>query len=263
MTEHQQPNFDSRTFVPFSARLTAAMRAKETLRENPLFEDPFASKLAGSDGFELLEKKFTQQDIAYLATRTRYFDDFIVSGCAEIRQVVILGAGMDTRAFRLSLPPNTTIYELDQSIVLDYKNSILQAYSPQCQRYTIEADLRKPWKHLLLEQSFNINLPSIWLLEGLVMYLTIPIVDDILSTISTLASQGSKLGLDTVNLKALEYDGPFKGHFQFGIDDPQKYLTTYEWKSTVKKPGDEGAFPERFTECLPPQEVFFVTANRN
>lgn len=262
MTEDKHSKFNSNNFVPFSARLTAAMRAKETLKANPLFKDPFASSLAGSDAFELLEKKFSPQDIVYLAVRTRYFDDFILSACTEASQLVILGAGMDTRAYRLSLPPHTVAYELDQSIVLDYKTSILQAYSPKCERYTIEADLTQPWEHLLLEKGFNVNLPSIWLLEGLLMYLTKPVVDNILSTISTFTTPGSKLGLDTVNLKALEYEGPFKGHFQFGINHPEEYLSNYGWKSIVKQPGNKEVSFNRFTECSPPEQVFFVTAQK-
>lgn len=267
MIQDQNSRLDSANFVPFSARLVAAMRAKEKLRDNPIFEDPFAESLAGSDAFKLLEQQFTEQDIAYLAVRTRYFDDFILSATAEANQVVILGAGLDTRAFRLSLPASTVVYELDKSVIFDYKSSVLQAYSPQCQRYAMEADLTQPWEHLLLEKDFKPNLPSIWLLEGLLMYLNPSVVDNIFSTISTLASAGSKLGLDMINVKALDYE-PFKGYFQCGIDNPEEYLQSNGWEPIVIQPGDEQAHFNRYTEPLPPREVadvpraFIATATR-
>lgn len=257
----------STAFVPFSARLTAAMRAKETAREDSLFKDIFADRLAGSEAYELLEQKFTAQDIAYLAVRTRYFDDFIVSACSDANQLVILGAGMDTRSFRLSIPINTKVYELDQPDVHAYKKSILQKYSPKCQRHIIESDLSQPWMHLLLEKGFDVDAPSVWLLEGLLMYLDPLVVDDLLSTISSLVNSESKLVLDTVNVKGLEYE-PFKGHFRFGVDCPEEYLAKYGWKATVKQPGDEEASFDRFTESFPPREVpdigriFLITAER-
>jgi methyltransferase (TIGR00027 family) len=266
--EHPTKPLDASTFVPFSARLVAAMRARETAREDALFQDPFADQLAGPEAYKLLDQKFTPQDIAYLAVRTRYFDDFIQSAAPEAHQLVIVGAGMDTRAFRLPLPEQTIVYELDQSAVLAYKNSILEDYAPQYQRHTIAADVTQPWKTLLIEAGFDPDLPSIWLLEGLLMYLSEAAVHDILTTVSTLANPNSKLILDMINLKTLKYQ-PFKGYFKFGTDHPESYLARYGWESIVKQPGEDGASFGRFPEPSPTPKgspdvsrAFLITAQR-
>jgi methyltransferase (TIGR00027 family) len=265
VTAAENHRSDATTFVPFSARLTAAMRAQETARDDSLFEDDFAHRLAGPEAFKLLEEQFTAQDTAYLAVRTRYFDDFILAAMAEARQIVILAAGMDTRAFRLSLPPDATVYELDQPEVLAHKAAILQTAAPACRHCAIAADLSQDWKPLLLAQGYRTDLPSIWLLEGLLMYLTQPVVHTLFSTLSGLLSPGSKLGLDTVNLKGLEYE-PFKGYFRFGMDRPEAFLADYGWQATVKQPGEQGADFGRFPNALPPRDVpdvariFLVTA---
>ena len=96
--------------VARSSQLMAAIRALETKRPDRLFEDPLAARLAGSEIIAQVEPKLKEdekQGRPYVATRTRFFDDFMVSSAFQIGQVVILGAGMDTRAFRLPLPPET------------------------------------------------------------------------------------------------------------------------------------------------------------
>jgi methyltransferase (TIGR00027 family) len=96
--------------VSKTAFTMAAKRAIENQRSDRLFADPFAEKLATSEIDRLLEK-WKKQDGDYdrikfirtrfVAVRTRFFDDFLMSVAAKTSQVVILGAGMDTRAFRL------------------------------------------------------------------------------------------------------------------------------------------------------------------
>jgi methyltransferase (TIGR00027 family) len=242
-------------FVPFSARLMAAIRAKETARADRLFNDSFAASLAGDEAFLVLEQQLTQKDIAYVAVRTRFFDDFLLNGSKEINQVVILASGMDTRAYRLLWPSETKIYELDRDQVLETKKTILRDAEPACQHYSlVAADLTQPWSHLLLEQRYQTNLPSIWLLEGLLMYLTELEVRQLLQTISQLTVSGSYLGLDLVNVKSIEYE-PYKGYFRSGFDFPAKLLAEYGWKAEVTQPGDEKAHFNRYLDKLPPLEV--------
>ena len=61
-----------------------------------------------------------------MVLRTRYFDDFLerISSLDEIRQVVFLAAGFDTRAFRLKWPAGVRVFEMDQPSVLDYKETV-------------------------------------------------------------------------------------------------------------------------------------------
>src|SRR5262249_10111827 len=80
-----------------------------------------------------------------LVIRTKFFDDFLLHATREqeIRQVVLLAAGMDTRAFRLTWPPHTLLFELDQPELLTQKEQILASAgaSPACWYRTLGIDL--------------------------------------------------------------------------------------------------------------------------
>ena len=247
-----KPELDK--FVPFTARLMAAMRAKETERTDRLFSDPFAHCLAGKEAFTFVERQLKKQDRAYIAVRTHFFDSFLLTQSEKANQIVILASGMDTRAYRLPWSSETKIYELDQTQVIETKTAILADATSLSQHYAICADLTQPWSHLLLEQGYQPTSPSVWLLEGLLMYLTETQVRQLLETISQLSPINSYLGLDLVNVKSIEYE-PYKGYFRSGFDEPEELLAEYGWKAEVTQPGDEGANFGRYTNRLPPRDV--------
>lgn len=85
--------------------------------------------------------------------------------------MVILGAGLDSRAFRLDWLPETRVYEIERPEVLQYKDSILKDVPAKCRHTKIAADLTDDWVDGLLSQGFCTACPSIWLLEGVLMYL--------------------------------------------------------------------------------------------
>jgi methyltransferase (TIGR00027 family) len=254
MTQPVPTKPDPDKFVPFTARLMAAMRAKETARPDRLFNDFLAAQLAGEEAFAFLEQNLTEEDRPYVAVRTRFFDNFLLDVCAEANQIVILASGMDTRAYRLPWSSETKIYELDQAQVLETKTAILVDAIPKSQHYIIPADLTQPWSHLLLEQGYQPNLSSVWLLEGLLMYLTERQVRQLLQTISQLTNGDSYLGLDLVNVKGMESE-PYKGYFRSGFDFPEELLAEYRWKAEVIQPGDDGAHFCRYTNKLPPRDI--------
>lgn len=243
-------------FVSFTAHMMAVIRAQETQRHDRLFNDPFAAQLAATEAFAIVEHRLTPQDKAYVAVRTRFFDDFLLEVVAKVEapQVVILASGMDARAFRLPWPPGTQVYELDCREVLESKAVILKDVPPTCKHYEIAADLRQPWQHLLLGQGYRDNFPSVWLLEGLLMYLTEPEVHNLLQAISNLAVAGSQLGLDLINTKSVEYE-PYRGHFRSGFDNPEALLAEYGWEAEVIQPGEEGANFGRYLHQLPPRDI--------
>src|SRR6266699_6751320 len=94
--------------VAGTAYWIAAARARETARPDRLFEDPYAAALAGDRGRRMLERAEapTGRPNPFLPIRTRHFDDVLVAEAGRDRpgQVVLLGAGLDTRGFRLPLP---------------------------------------------------------------------------------------------------------------------------------------------------------------
>ena len=133
----------------------AAARAAETRSADPLISDPYAQVFldAAGDGVwnwhsapqlppELVELEpdlplQMQAMVDYMASRTAFFDRFFLEARgAGISQAVILAAGLDSRSWRLAWPPGTTVYELDQTRVLEFKASTLAAHGaePRCNR---------------------------------------------------------------------------------------------------------------------------------
>ncbi len=266
------PAKESEEFVPFSARLMAAMRAKESKRLDRLFNDPFASELAGEEALTFLEQNFKAQDQAYVILRTYFFDNFLLSTSKEVDQVVILASGMDTRAYRLPWSSAIKIYELDQLPILETKKTILQEVVPKCQHCNIGADLTQSWSHLLLAQGYQPKLPSAWLLEGLLVYLNESEVFQLLKIISQLTAIGSYLGLDLANIKAVEnVHEPYKSYFRFGCDRPEELLAEYGWEAEAIDVGDKRVHfdLERFINQFSSPDIpnvnrgFFVRAKKN
>lgn len=251
----------------------AALRAKESRRSDRLFWDPFAAQLAGKAAMEFAETKSQPRDIAYLAMRTKIFDDLfqnVLFGdkITAISQVVLLAAGMDSRAYRLSWPEHTHLYELDFAEILAYKENMLGGVLPRCKRTAIAADLTQPWIHLLLERGYQRDRPSLWLLEGLLMYLQASQCDRLLQEIASLIVSGSVLGLDLIDRQTLQRDRENSGYFQFGIDDPIGFLAQYGWTAKIVEPADFNINGDRFRYFLTGDQTvdtvrpFLITARR-
>lgn len=261
-------------FVPLTSTLTAAVRALETERPERLFNDPFAASLAGSEGFDLLEpkKKIMSEDgTIYITIRTRFFDDFLSSSLSELHQVVILGVGMDARAYRLPWKPNVHLYELDRPEVLARKNFILKETPAKCHRHSVAANLTQSWSDLLVAAGFLVDFPSLWLLEGVLVYLSEAEVNNLLKGISELSATNSRLGADLVNLKFLQnYQKEFAvgKYWHFGCDNPEKLFASYGWKASVIHPGEEDTGFNRFNRKYPSRNVpnvertFWVRASK-
>ena len=127
---------------------TASVRALESCRPDHLFTDPWADALAGETGAAWIEQR-NEVSVLPIVLRTRYFDDFIQQVMAEetLRQIVLLGAGLDTRAYRLNWPQDAEYFEVDQPPILEYKNKILDQLGAKskCWRQAIGIDLTESW----------------------------------------------------------------------------------------------------------------------
>src|SRR5215212_6820134 len=142
------PMDSSRQAVAGTGLLVAAIRAKESTREDRLFSDPYAHKLAGDTGRALLEAAIAdagERSTIQIVVRTRFLDEALLRAAAVASQVGILAAGMDARAYRLEWPAGTTVYELDQPAVIAAKNDLLAADEPRCRRVPIGVDLADDW----------------------------------------------------------------------------------------------------------------------
>lgn len=211
--------WDIATSVGTTAVMVAAARAAETRSDAPLISDPFAQVLVERSGAgmwaaianeEMGEKiraidpeieQIMQNNINYQAVRTRFFDDFFDQASrAGLRQVVILAAGLDSRAYRLPWPGGTTVYEIDQPLVLQYKRQTLDEYgaAPTATRREVPADLRDDWPAALKAQGFDPAVPTAWLAEGLLMYLPTDAQDRLFELIAELSAQGSRIAVEAV-----------------------------------------------------------------
>ncbi len=111
---------------------------------------------------------------------------------------MILAAGLDARSWRLPWPDGTTVYELDQDRVLDFKASTLSEHGadPTCHRVAVAVDLRQDWPTALQQAGFDPSAPSVWSIEGLLMYLPAAAQDLLFARIQDLAAPGSRIAVE-------------------------------------------------------------------
>jgi methyltransferase (TIGR00027 family) len=251
---------NSDDFVSLTASFMAAIRALETEREHPLFQDPFAAQLAGSQALEIVKGQASQQQSQFIAqnstieqiiARTRFFDDFLMAATLEVKQVIILAAGMDTRVFRLPWVGGIQVYELDKPSVLEKKIELLQDIPARCRRCVLPVDLTKPWFDQLVDRGYQANVPSVWLLEGLLMYLHEAEVLQLLTTIAQGAAPGSQLGADLLNNRALKSKDMAAQYWHFGTDYPETLLPDGEWSAEVFRSDEETAKHNRIVLPTP------------
>ena len=155
-----------------TARWVAYHRAEESERADALFSDPYARKLAGVRG-ELIGKQMNNG--MYIAIRTLLFDTLILEQLARapIDMVVNLGAGLDTRAYRLNLPHNLRWVEVDFPDIIDIKKTALTGEQTSCTLDFVALDLAEiPLRrHLFSKLAAQATL-ALLISEGLLMYLT-------------------------------------------------------------------------------------------
>jgi len=169
-------SWDITESVGATALSVAAARAVETVAADPLIRDQFAYLLVSTAGQPWARlassldwigddhhgRRAHRLSVDYQAVRTHYFDSYFAEAAAAgIRQVVILAAGLDSRAFRLDWPAGTTVYEIDQPQVVHYKTTTLESAgaAPTADRRPIQVDLRDDWAAALTAAGFASQYP--------------------------------------------------------------------------------------------------------
>lgn len=204
--------WDITTSVGSTALFVAAARALEAQKPDPLAVDPFAEVFCRAVGgpwsavldgdapdHPLKTEEFGRHFVTFQAARTRYFDTYFRRAAqAGVRQVVLLAAGLDSRAYRLEWPAGTTVYELDQPQVLDFKRDTLAAHgaTAKAERREIAVDLRDDWPQALRDSGFRADEPSAWIAEGLLIYLPASAQEQLFTGIDALAGSGSHLAVE-------------------------------------------------------------------
>ena len=252
-----------------TAILVAAARAAESAAGDRLFDDPFASAFvaAASAASPAIaeavargagDEAINQARRDAVAVRTRFCDDYLLAatrgGC---RQVVLLAAGLDARAFRLAWPDGVRLWELDTPELFAFKEPALAALgaTPRCERAVVPVDLREDWPHTLRDAGFNPDQPTAWLIEGLIMYLAEDERDRLLDRMGGLSAMGSRLALDhrggflsTPRVTSADDPTGERAAARFAalaaaaasdrsLTEPEAWLGAHGWRATVEETG--------------------------
>ena len=268
--------------VSDSSRSIAALRAIETERGGAgLFADPFAAALAGEAALARVRARGGAGDNGRIAIRTRFFDDAVKDALARCDdgkgpwQVVLLGAGLDTRAWRLTPPASAprarAVFEVDVREVLDGKHALLrrepltlsETYAAVRSNLNAPRETRGGWARGLRRAGHDPSLRTAWVLEGLLYYLEPRVVDDVLRGTASLSAPGSMLVASVVNRASLrratsgaktsKKKKSAKSAWASHCDAPEREFAETGWETrTVAQPGDPSADYGRWRGAPPP-----------
>jgi len=205
----------------------AAVRAAESVQADPLFADPLAPAFVRAaqtlwpvdradradhddhddhDGRD--DRRRVGALIFWIRVRTRFLDDVVTDACADgCRQFVVLGAGLDARAFRLPFPADARCFEADLPPVLAFKEQVVRdgGFVPACERIVVPTDLAGAWPADLERAGFDPARRTTWLAEGLLAYLTEATRETVIDDVTARSVPGSRFGLTvaTVDRRAV------------------------------------------------------------
>jgi methyltransferase (TIGR00027 family) len=161
--------------VSDTALWIAGYRAQETERSDAAFKDPFARKLAGEAGKQMVETTPHTEQMAFaMVTRTTAIDRLVhLAVLKGVDTVINLGAGLDTRPYRMELPKQLLWIEVDFPHVIEYKSKMLAVDKPVCQLERLATDLSQSnERRKILEALGARTKKALIITEGVVAYLT-------------------------------------------------------------------------------------------
>jgi methyltransferase (TIGR00027 family) len=274
MARTDDDTWDLASSVGATATMVAAARAMASKTEQPLINDPFAEPLVRAVGLDLFTRlasgDLTPADLQddtddspapqrmtdNMAVRTKFFDEYFIDATnAGIKQAVILASGLDARAYRLPWPAGTTVYEVDQPQVIEFKSRTLAELGaePTAYRRAVAIDLRDDWPAALRAAGFDPDQPSAWSAEGLLGYLPPDAQDRLLDTITALSAPGSRIATESGPTRDPAHEERIKARFRtvserwrkHGLDldmtelvyfgdrnEPAAYLSDHGWQMT-------------------------------
>lgn len=227
--------------VSDTARWIAIYRAMESERPDAIFRDPYARRLGGARGEEILRKLPKGRESSWaLIVRTKLFDEMVLERVQRdnIDLVVNLAAGLDTRAFRLDLPATLRWVDVDLPGILNYKTEMLQGETPHCRYEAITTDLTDARARDALFAQLGSSASRVLVItEGLLVYLDAAQVQALALALHAIPSFGWWLS-DLSNHKLLELlekqwgatlargNAPMK----FAVDDPESFFAPLGWR---------------------------------
>lgn len=202
----------------YTALPIAAARAVAHDRSGAAINDPLAMKLVAG------ETKLVRAgaNVEYMTLRKLIGDELVLEAHERgTRQIVSIGAGMDSRAFRLGLL-DATFFEVDKQGLFDVKEPLVVGVPLQCEARHIvvgtvgQMDLAASLRAV----GFDSTRPAVWLMEGLFPYLTVPIMSQLAQDIGALSASGSSLWGDGFSKTSVDRGMTFHGvPFESGFDN--------------------------------------------
>jgi len=234
--------------VSDTAFLVAGFRGMETDRPDPLFRDPLAWKLAGEHGRKIVETAPRRFLGAWsVVIRTVIIDSFIQDAITGgVDTVLNLGAGLDTRPYRMDLPKDLRWIEVDYPHVIDLKEERLADEQPNCALERVKLDLTNRTARQKFFAEVNASAGGILVLtEGVTPYLT---EDDVGALADDLKGLDKLHGwiIDYFSPKALNYGRKMRARFmqaapfRFQPKDWFAFFEEHGWRAQkVRYLGDE------------------------
>ena len=246
------------TGPPLTAVGVAVIRARETQRDDRLYADPYAARFveaaqqayldpSAPEGAERTWATVLQLADAMYEARTigvRIVDDALTEAATAGRtQIVLIGAGLDTHAFRLTWPSPVKLFEIDLPELFTFKEPILRDAVATCERHLIEADLAAgDWPEALVANGFDPAIPTHWVDHALVTLPTDTARSGV-EAITRLSAPGSRYGFPTMGrqsfdttLKSVEGAADLyrtMSNVDRGLgDDARQWIETLGWSAS-------------------------------
>jgi methyltransferase (TIGR00027 family) len=217
MTAVLHPRWDPAERIGAEALSASAFRALAARLHPGMFDDPLAGHV--TEGSSALRRVARGEidlavddvrqwfaDSAFVAARTKYFDDFVLDARDHgVRQLVLLGSGLDARAHRLDLPSDMVVFDVDEPAVIAVKNAMAARLrvEPTAAYRPVGVDLaagwgtrRRGWPIALERAGFDANRPAAWVAEAALHRLSTGGQQRLVRTVTALSSPGSLFAAD-------------------------------------------------------------------
>jgi len=197
-----------------TALLIAAARAAENEHPDGFVRDSYAARLAGERGKALMGATAAPQWMAYgIGLRTRFTDELLMAAvdAGAVDVVLALGAGLDTRPWRLELPRALSWIEVDTAAMLEYKAAALADVAPHCRVEQIATDIDDAAaRRRLIDQACHGDAGTLLLTEGLLMYLPAATVHSLAAETAAAGFRSWLFGLVSPELSRAAHGNEFE-----------------------------------------------------
>jgi methyltransferase (TIGR00027 family) len=238
--------------VSDTARWVAVYRAMETARPDAIFRDPYAERLAGERGHEIVAEMKQGRRMAWaMITRTAVMDELILDRVANggVDTVINLAAGLDARAWRLKLPPTLRWFDVDLPAITAYKQEIMRGETPACRYEAVAVDLTDDAARAeVLRRLGGVAGTALVVTEGLLIYLTADQVASLARGLHATASvrwwitdMANPLLLEWMNRSWGKNVAAGRAPFQFAPADAAAFFAPLGWKVLLFRSGIEEA----------------------